>query len=106
MKRITAVLVFLAMLSGLAMAQKAEALFNASCAKCHAADGKGSKTTKMHPTDLQSKAVQAMSDDEIYESIARGVHHKEYTHAYLNRGLMKEQIQDLVKYIRTLGKKS
>jgi hypothetical protein len=55
---------------------------------------------------LQSKPVQAMSDDELYESIAIGVRHKEYPHAYLNRGLMKEQIRDLVKYIRTLGKGS
>jgi mono/diheme cytochrome c family protein len=93
------------MVSGLGMAQKAEALFNANCAKCHGADGKGSKTTKMHVADLQSKAVQAMTDDQIYESIAVGIHHKEYPHAYLNRGLLREQIQDLVKYIRTLGKK-
>ena len=106
MKRIAAVLIVLAVMSGVATAQKAEALFNANCAKCHAADGKGSKTTKMHPADLQSKAVQSMSDDDLYESIALGIHHKEYPHGYLKRGLLKEQIQDLVKYIRALGKKS
>ena len=106
MKQITAMLVFAAMLSGSAVAQKTDALFGANCAKCHGTDGKGSKTTKMHVGDLQSKVVQAMSDDQMYESIGVGVHHKEYPHAYLNRGLMREQIQELVKYIRTLGKKS
>jgi mono/diheme cytochrome c family protein len=108
MKRQTAVLVAVAMMMcAAAMAQNgAEPLFNANCAKCHGADGKGSKTTKMHPADLQSKAVQAMTDEQLYESIAVGVHHKEYPHAYLNRGLMREQVQELVKYIRTLGKKS
>src|SRR5215208_7056247 len=95
----TVVLGFLVfMVCGSALAQsEAGALFNANCAKCHAADGKGSKTTKMHVTDLQSKAVQAMSDDQLYESIAIGKQHKEYPHAYLTRGMMKEQIQELVK---------
>ena len=107
MKRKTVVLVTLAMMMcGSAMAQQGEALFNANCVKCHGADGKGSKTTKMHPADLQSKAVQAMSDDQLYESIGIGKQHKEYPHAYLTRVIMKEQIRDVVKYIRTLGKGS
>jgi len=94
------------MVSASAMAQSAsETLFNTACAKCHGTDGKGSKTTKMHVMDLQSKAVQGMSDEQMFESIARGKQHKEYPHAYLYQGIMKEQIQDLVKYIRTLGKK-
>jgi mono/diheme cytochrome c family protein len=108
MKRKTAVLMAVAMMMCVsAVAQSSsEALFKTTCVKCHGTDGKGSKTTKMHVADLQSKPVQAMSDDELYESIAIGVRHKEYPHAYLNRGLMKEQIRDLVKYIRTLGKGS
>ena len=107
MKGKTAVLGFLVItVCGAAMAQnEGAALFNTNCAKCHGADGKGSKTTKMHVADLQSKAVQAMSDDQLYESIGVGRQHKEYPHAYLSRGLMRVQIQDLVKYIRTLGKK-
>src|SRR3954471_5324163 len=108
MKTNTAVLLVVAMMiSGSAMAQNgAEELFKANCAKCHGADGKGSKTTKMHVADLQSKRGQAMSDEQLYESIGIGKQHKEYPHAYLTRGMMKEQIQDLVKYIRTLGKGS
>jgi mono/diheme cytochrome c family protein len=107
MKRKTAVLVAVAMIVCVsAVAQSSsEALYNTACAKCHGNDGKGSKSTKMHVGDLQSKTIQAMTDEQLYESIAIGIRHKEYPHAYLNRGLMKEQVQDLVKYIRTLGGK-
>jgi mono/diheme cytochrome c family protein len=108
MKRKTAVAVCLvAAMCGLAVAQSgSESLFNSKCANCHGTDGKGSKTTKMHVADLQSKSVQAMSDDQIFESIAKGTQHKEYPHAFLYQGMTREQVQGLVKYVRTLGKGS
>jgi mono/diheme cytochrome c family protein len=90
----------------LAMSQRgSEALFNAKCVNCHGVDGKGSKTTKMHAADLQSKAVQQLTDDQMYDTIAKGTNHKEYPHAFLYQGMSREQIQGLVKYIRTLAKK-
>src|SRR3954462_5305662 len=83
-----------------------EALFNARCVNCHGVDGKGSKTTKMHAADLQSKAVQQLTDDQMYDTIAKGTNHKEYPHAFLYQGMSREQIQGLVKYIRGWGRSS
>ena len=90
----------------MAVAQSgSEALFNTKCVTCHGVDGKGSKTMKMHPADLQSKAVQQLTDDEMYDTIAKGTNHKEYPHAFLYQGRGSDQVKGLVKYIRTLGKK-
>ena len=50
------------------------ALFKAKCASCHAADGSGNtpvgKGLKLR--DLRSAEVQARSDEQIYEVIAKG----------------------------------
>jgi mono/diheme cytochrome c family protein len=84
----------------------AESVFNSKCAKCHGTDGKGKGATasKMHPPDLGSKDVQQMSDDAMYESIAKGTQHKEYPHAYEYQGMSQQQIRGLVAYIRTMKK--
>ena len=107
MRTLSAVLMCVVAVSGCGMAQSSsEALFNSKCASCHATDGKGSKTTKMHVADLTSKAVQQLNDARMYETIAKGTEHKEYPHAFLYQGMSREQIEGLVAHIRTLGKKS
>src|SRR3954451_15683955 len=107
MKRKTVVLLSMVMaVRVVAVAQSgSEALFNTKCVNCHGVDGKGSKTTKMHPADLRSNAVQQLTDDQMYDTIAKGTNHKEYPHAFLYQGMSREQVQGLVKYIRTLAKK-
>jgi mono/diheme cytochrome c family protein len=108
MKQRNAVLLFVVCLSAVVLQAQssAESLFNSKCAKCHGTDGKGKGATasKMHPPDLGSKDVQQLSDDAMYETIAKGTQHKEYPHAYEYQGMNQQQIRGLVAHIRTLKK--
>jgi cytochrome c6 len=74
--------------------------FKAKCAMCHGADGKGDsgmgKTLKVR--DLGSADVQGQSDADLNGIITNG---KGKMPKYDGK-LSKDQISDLVKYIRTL----
>lgn len=80
-----------------------ETLFKGKCAMCHGPDGKGEvsmgKTLKVR--DLTSADVQKQTDAELTEGITKG---KGKMPAYGEK-LSKEQIGQLVAYIRTLAKK-
>lgn len=58
----------------------------------------------MKAADLRSKVVQDLSDEEIYKTIAYGVGHKNYPHAFVKRGMTEKQVADIVVFIRKLGK--
>ncbi|MBZ5685703.1 MAG: cytochrome c [Acidobacteriia bacterium] len=87
-------------------AAQAEDLYKAHCSSCHGADGSGSTTAgkKMGLGDLRSPQVQGLSDDALFKTIAYGVKHKQYPHAFVKRGLTEEQIMQLVSYLRKLPK--
>lgn len=89
-------------------ASDAESTYKAQCLKCHGAngDGNGHAELKIKPADLRSAAVQKLSDEELYNTIAFGVGHKEYAHAFAERGLSRKQIADLVTYIRRFARTS
>ncbi|HTT22730.1 MAG TPA: cytochrome c [Candidatus Sulfotelmatobacter sp.] len=86
-------------------AQSAE-LYKEHCANCHGADGSGSTTAgkKMGLSDLRASQIQKLSDEELFKTIAYGINHKQYPHAFLKRGLSEEQINQLVAYVRKLPK--
>lgn len=77
-------------------------LYKAKCASCHGASGAGDtamgKNLKLK--DLGSAEVQKQSDAELTTVIEKG---KKPMPAYEGK-LTQDQIQDLVKYIRTLKK--
>ncbi len=83
------------------------ALFKANCARCHNAngDGKTAAAEKMKIPDLRSDEVQKLSDEDIYQTIGYGAKHKQYPHAYLNKGMHSGEVKQLVAYIRTLKAK-
>lgn len=87
-------------------ANNGESIYKAQCQKCHGenGDGNGHAQMKVKPADLRSEAVQQQSDEEIFKSIAYGVGHKEYAHAFAERGLSAKQIADVVTYIRKFAK--
>jgi mono/diheme cytochrome c family protein len=76
--------------------------FKAKCAMCHGASGAGDtamgKNLKLR--DLGSAEVQKQSDDELTTIVTKG---KGKMPSYDGK-LTKEQIGDVVKYIRTLKK--
>ena len=89
-------------------ADDAQSTYEAQCMKCHGAkgDGNGHSQMKIKPADLRSDAVQKLSDEELFKTIAYGIGHKEYAHAFVERGLSAKQIADLVTYIRKFAKTS
>lgn len=76
--------------------------FKAKCAACHGASGAGDTTMgkNLKLRDLGSADVQKQSDDELNTVISKG---KGKMPSYDGK-LTKEQIGDLVKFIRTLKK--
>jgi len=81
----------------LAAAQSAADTYKAKCAMCHGADGSKSM---MGAKPLNGAEVQAMSDADLAGAITNG---KGKMPAYKDK-LSQAQINDLVKYIRTLKK--
>src|SRR5215472_13805396 len=81
----------------------AATVFKSKCAACHGPDGKGEtamgKTLKIR--DLGSAEVQSQSDAQLAEIVTKG---KNKMPAYDGK-LTKEQIGELVAYVRALGKK-
>ena len=108
----TAFFVLLLIVTALALPSAAFAqndgasLYKLHCAKCHGEDGaaKTAARQKMKVANLRSDEVQKQSDNELFASIAHGVGHKQYPHAFMHRGLTASQIGNLVAYIRELPK--
>lgn len=84
---------------------QAEEIYKKECSSCHGTDGSGSPAgKKLGAPDLRSQQVQSLSDDELFQTIAHGVGHKQYPHVYISRGLTAKQIVDLVTLIRKFPK--
>ncbi|HVM92987.1 MAG TPA: cytochrome c [Terriglobales bacterium] len=72
--------------------------YKAKCAMCHGANGEGKEAMKT--VAFSSPDVQKMSDADLTQTITKG---KGKMPAYDGK-LSKDQISDLVKWIRTLKK--
>jgi cytochrome c oxidase cbb3-type subunit III len=100
---VLAALAALTLASSPARAQDAAATYQAKCAGCHGADGKGSPALvkSMGVRDFSSPEVQKESDEELIAITANG---KNKMPGYA-KSLKAAQIKDLVAYIHSLGKK-
>jgi len=98
-KAVLTVLAFTLVFSTWSLADGA-ADYKAKCAMCHGADGKGdtSMGKMMKIRDLSSADVQSQSDADLNGIITNG---KGKMPKYDGK-LTADQINDLVKYIRTL----
>ena|ERR1035438_2022757 len=94
----TLALAALAMMATTYTFADAGADYKAKCAMCHGASGEGKAAMKTR--DFGSADVQKQSDAELTAIITKG---KEKMPAYDGK-LSKDQIGDLVKWIRTLKK--
>lgn len=81
----------------------AAGLFKTKCAMCHGPDGKGEVAMgkKLGARDLASADVQKQSDAQLTEVVTKG---KNKMPGYDGK-LSKEQIAQLIAYIREMGKK-
>jgi cytochrome c6 len=77
--------------------------FKSNCVVCHGTDGTGTATGKaLKAPDLSSEAVQKLTDAQIADQIANGKNNM----PPFKSTLSKDQITDLVAYLRTtFGKK-
>lgn len=83
-----------------AFAEPGAATYKAHCSACHGAKGAADTTIgrNMNLRPLSSAEVQQESDDEFFDVISKGI--KKRMPAYDNK-LSKEQIHDLVRYLRS-----
>lgn len=83
-------------------ADAAAEVYKAKCATCHGPDGKGETAMgkTMKAKDLASADVQNQSDADLATTIEKG---KKPMPGYEGK-LAKEQINELVNYIRALKK--
>ena len=98
-----AILILLAMLfSTHTFAESGADTYKTKCSACHGKNGAGDtmlgKNLKLRP--LGSDEVQERSDDELFAIISKGKNRM----PPFDRKLSKDQIHDLVKYIRSLKK--
>ena len=84
------------------VAQDGAATFKGKCAMCHGADGSGKTMMgeKFGIRDLRSADVQKQTDAQLVEIVTKG---KNKMPAYDGK-LTKEQIDQVVAFIRTLKK--
>jgi cytochrome c6 len=77
-------------------------LYKSKCATCHGVEGKGDTAIgkAMKAKDLASDEVQKQSDSDLTAAIEKG---KKPMPAFEGQ-LTKEQITDVVKYLRALKK--
>lgn len=84
-----------------------EAVYQAQCASCHGSDGTPTDAGKnLGAADLKSAFVQDLTNEELFNSIARADNHTTYAHAFIRRGMTSQQIYELVKYLRQMGAES
>jgi cytochrome c6 len=89
--------------SGAAAQADSKTQYVRMCSLCHGTDGKAqtSMGKNLKAADLTSQAVQAKSDAELRTQIANG---KGKMAAY--EGILgKQGVDNMVKYVRTLGPK-
>lgn len=77
--------------------------FKSKCAMCHGPDGSGKTVMgeKLKIRDLHSTEVQSQDDAALAQIVTKG---KEKMPAYDGK-LSKEQIEQVVAYVREFGKK-
>ena len=100
---IVLVLFVIAFVPAWSVAQDGAASFKAKCAACHGADGSGKTAMgeKFGIRDLHAAEVQKQTDAQLTEIVTKG---KNKMPAYDGK-LSKEQIDQVVAFIRSLGKK-
>lgn len=98
-------MVFLAVAGSASTAKAADtgaSLFKANCVVCHGEDGHGSATGKaLNAPDLHSPAVQKLTNAQIAAQIENGKGNMPPFKSSLNH----EQVEKLVAFVRTFGKK-
>ncbi len=88
---------------GVAVALDPPPAYVKHCVSCHAVDGSGRASSAIGKIpDLRSKAIVSLSDQELFEAIARGNGHQAYAHSFLNQGVPESELRGIEKYVRAI----
>lgn len=91
-----------------ASAGDAKATWDAQCAKCHGADGKGDTKMgkKLNLKDFSDATVQAeLKDEEMFKAIKEGVKNEQgVTRMKPAEGVSDDEVKALVQYVRDMKK--
>lgn len=100
------VISFLLLISGLALAQESSgaSTFKTKCVLCHGADGTGNTPLgkQLQAANLRSKEVQQKTDTELRQVI----HDGKGNMPPFSEQLSDDQIDQVLKYVRMLGKQA
>jgi len=89
--------------SGVVLALDPPPAYVKHCASCHSADGSGRASSAIGKIpDLRSKTVASLSDEELFDAIARGNAHKAYAHSFLKLGVSESELRGIEKYVRAI----
>lgn len=82
--------------------QEGKKIFEDKCAKCHGEDGSGDTVIgkAVKAADLRSADAKKKTDAELYQQIDKGKGNM----PPFGSSLDKEQINDLISYVREFGK--
>lgn len=85
-------------------ADEGKKVFSTKCVMCHGQDGSGNTVIgkSLKAADLRSGDVQKKSDADFYTQVDQG----KGKMPGFGKALKKEQINDLVAYVREIGGKS
>ena len=101
------VIVVLLLYCGVSLALDPPPAYVKHCAACHAADGSGRVSSAIGKIpDLRSRAIVSLSDDELFNAIARGNVHKSYAHSFLNQGVPESELRGIARYVRAIQSRS
>jgi len=102
MKKLAALVVLLGLMGLSGFAQSGMDVYNGKCKVCHGADGTppAAMAKSMGIKDMKSDDIQKMSDADLKTAIEKG---KGKMPAFAGK-LTAAQIDDVVKYIRSLKK--
>lgn len=100
-------IIVLFLYGGVALAVDPPPAYVKHCAACHAADGSGRASSAIGEIpDLRSKTIANLSDNELFNAIARGDVHKSYAHSFLRQGVSEPELREIANYVRVIQKGS
>lgn len=92
---------------GVSLALDPPPAYVSHCAACHSSDGSGRASSAIGKIpDLRAKSVVSLSDEELFNAIARGDAHKSYAHSFQHQGVSEPELRGIVKYVRAIQGRS
>lgn len=104
MKKLLVAIAFATAMVGVAQAEDAKSIYDAQCAKCHGADGKGGTKMGQKLGIKDYTATEIKDDAKAAKAIKDGLKEGDKTLMKPAEGLSDDQIKGLVTYMKSFKK--